>query len=426
MGELILKILAGVGALAIVWLVYKALTPEPVEQLPESLSDPDLPPDSEDFALAFAVNLNAPLVRGNRLVLLRNGVEIFPPMLEAIERARESVNFLTFIYWTGDIAERFADALAGAARRGVEVRVLLDYVGSRPMSEALLEQMRDAGCEVARFHSLQWYALRRLNNRTHRKVLVVDGEVGFTGGVGIADEWTGDAEDPDHWREDHFRIEGPLVHELQGAFTENWRQATGEVLSGPDLLPPLERAGRVTVVPLLATPRGSISRISFAYWLSLHAARTSVNITTPYFVPDPPLKHLMMAAARRGVAVTLLVPNEHNDRRIVRWAAQSFYPELIESGVRVFEYQPTMIHVKRVTVDGTWGIIGSANFDNRSFNLNYEIALAISDAEFVGELDRCLESDLERARQITLDEAKGRFVLARARDHAVLALREQL
>lgn len=426
MGELILKILAGIGAVAIVWLMYKALTPEPLEQLPQSFSDPELPADSEDFAVALAVNLNAPLVRGNRLVLLRNGVEIFPPMLEAIEAARESVNFLTFIYWTGDIAERFADALSGAAKRGVEVRVLLDYVGSRPMSDKLVEQMVEAGCEVARFHSIQWYALRRLNNRTHRKILVVDGKLGFTGGVGIAEEWSGDAENPDHWRDDHFRIEGPVVHELQGAFTENWRQATGEVLSGPDMLPQLERAGPVTVVPLLGTPRGSISRISFTYWLSLHAARTTVNITTPYFVPDRSLKQVLMDAARRGVDVTLLLPNEHNDRRIIRWAAQSFYPELIECGVRIFEYQPTMIHVKRVTVDGTWGIIGSANFDNRSFNLNYEIALAISDADFVGELDRCLEEDLERAREITLDEAKRRFVLARARDHAVLALREQL
>jgi cardiolipin synthase len=426
MTEWIVDILAGIGALAIVWMAYKAVTPEPVEQLPHSLSDPEIPTDSRDFAVALAVNLNAPLVTGNRLVLLRNGVEIFPPMLEAIERARESVNFLTFIYWTGDIAERFADALADAARRGVDVRVLLDYVGSRPMPDSLVDQMVDAGCLVARFHSVRWYALRRLNNRTHRKILVVDGKLGFTGGVGIAEEWSGDAEDSAHWRDDHFRVEGPVVHELQGAFAENWRQATGEVLSGPEMLPPLEREGPVTVVPLLGTPRGSISRISFAYWLSLHAARTTVNITTPYFVPDRPLKKVMMATARRGVDVTLLVPNENNDRRIVRWAAQSFYPELIECGVRIFEYQPTMVHVKRVTVDGTWAVIGSANFDNRSFNLNYEIALAISDAEFVGALDRCLERDLERAREITLDEAKRRFVLARARDHAVLALREQL
>jgi cardiolipin synthase len=192
------------------------------------------------------------------------------------------------------------------------------------------------------------------------------------------------------------------------------------------MLPPLLREGPVTVVPLLGTPRGSISRISFAYWLSLHTARTTGNLTTPYFVPDRRLKEVVMATARRGVDVTLLVPNENNDRRIVRWAAQSFYPELIECGVRIFEYEPTMIHVKRVTVDGTWGIIGSANFDNRSFNLNYEIALAISDSEFVAELDRCLESDLKHAREITLDEAKNRFVLARARDHVVLALREQL
>jgi cardiolipin synthase len=426
MDEITLKILEGIGVAALLWVLYKILTPDPREELPAHISRENLSPGQPELDVALASNLNAPVVRGNHLELLTNGDEIFPPMLRAIDSAAESVNFLTFIYWQGEIARQFADALSRAARRGVQVRVLLDFVGSRPIRSEWVDRMRDAGCRVAWFHPVQWYALRRMNNRTHRKVLVVDGKVGFSGGVGIAEEWTGNAQDPEHWRDDHYAVRGPVVRQIQGSFTENWRQATGEILAGPEMFPEIPEAGSSSVVPLLGTPRGSISRISFAYWIALHTAARRVTITTPYFVPNRPMKKALMAAARRGIEVILLIPGKHNDREVVRWAAQSFYSELLEAGVRIFEYEPTMLHVKRITADGAWALVGSANYDNRSLNLNYEIALAVSDREFCRQLDEALESDLERSREVTREEADTLPLLAKLRNHLVLALRQQL
>ena len=426
MDEITLKILGGIGVAAVLWALYKILTTDPRKELPDHLSRENLSPGLPEFDVALASNLNSPVVGGNHLELLTNGDEIFPPMLRAIDSAAESINLLTFIYWQGEIARQFADALSRAARRGVQVRVLLDYIGSRPIRPEWVDQMREAGCRVAWFHPVRWYALRRMNNRTHRKALIVDGNVGFTGGVGIAEEWTGDAQDPDHWRDDHFAVRGPVVRQIQGSFTENWRQATGEILAGPEMFPEIAEVGSSSVVPLLGTPRGSISRISFAYWIALNTAARRVTITTPYFVPNRSMKKALMAAARRGIEVILLIPGKHNDRKVVRWAAKSFYPQLLKAGIRIFEYGPTMLHVKRITADGAWALVGSVNYDNRSLNLNYEIALAVSDEEFCRHLDDSLESDLERSREVTREDAENISTVAKLRDHLALALRKQL
>jgi cardiolipin synthase len=415
--------LSAVGAMALLSWCYRALVPEFPDVAPDRLSNSD---DHRTEAADLAAHLDVPLVEGNRIELLVNGDEIFPAMLSAIEEAEQSINFLSYIYWEGDIAVRFADALSAASRRGVDVRVVLDAAGAHRMDPALVARMENAGCVVAWFNPVRWYSLSRFNHRTHRKVMVVDGRVGFTGGVGIADEWTGDAQDADHWRDDHFRLDGPVVRYLQGAFVENWRQATGEVLGGPKVFPEIEPAGDTRMAVINTGPAGATSEIGFSYWLMFHGARERIDVATPYFVPDPDLELGLMEAARRGLAVRLLVPNDYQDSRLVRYASQTWYRELLEAGVRVYEYQPTMMHVKAVSVDREWAIVGSANFDSRSFEINFEIAVAVFDEPFVAKLDASFEEDLLRAREITLEDLERRSWMEGARNQLARMLREQL
>ncbi|HJU86133.1 MAG TPA: phospholipase D-like domain-containing protein [Gemmatimonadota bacterium] len=420
----ILYPLAAVGAIALLYAIYGLGTAEPVDVLPDRLSS--APSRDFDLPSTVAANLDAPVLVGDRIELLENGNQIFPPMLSAIRGAEQSVNLLTFIYWQGDIARQFAAEMSGACRRGVEGRVLLDAVGAAKMDEALIEEMRAAGCIVAHFHPPRWNELRRMNRRTHRKVLVVDGRIGFTGGVGIAEEWTGAATDPDHWRDDHFRIEGPSVRHIQGAFAENWREATGEVLVEERFYPEATQAGDTRAVPVLGAPGGTVSDIAFLYWISLQAARERVWIATPYYMPDPDLQSAIEAAARRGVRINLIVPNDLNDSSLVRWASRTHYRSLLEAGVRIFEYQPTMFHVKAVTVDGDWAVVGSANFDNRSFELNYEVMLAIEDSVLVSKLNRSMRADVRESREITLKDVEEWSLLERARNRLATLLREQI
>lgn len=421
----LIQALALIGFLALAWMLYSSLVPQASETPSDHLTA-GLSAESLDSSVTLAANLDAPLLQGNRVELLVNGTEIFPPMLASIRQAKTSVNILSYVYWTGDIAVAFADELSAAARRGVEVRVLVDAYGGRKMEPALVEQLKEAGCHFAWFHPLRWYSLNRVNNRTHRKVLVVDGRIGFTGGVGIASEWSGDAQGPAHWRDDHFRIEGPAVRYLQGSFAENWRQASGEVLAGDRMFPPLEAAGTARIVPLNAAPAGPVSDIAFVYWVLFHSARKKIRIATPYFVPDPELELGIKRAARRGVEVTLLVPGPHQDSALVGYASQTYYRRLLEAGVRIFEYQPTMMHAKTATVDDTWAVIGSSNFDSRSFSLNYEIAVAVYDQPLVDSLRASFDEDLEHSKEITLADVENRSIFARMRNHLALLLRAQL
>jgi len=416
--------LAAVGALSIVVWIYGLVTPGFADVAPDRLTVGE---GEHGPAEVLSAHLGAPLLEGNRVELLVNGVQIFPAMLDAIDAADQSINLLTYIYWEGDIAQEFAAALSAAARRGVKVRVVLDAVGAATMDRGLIDQMTGAGAEVAWFNPVRWYRLGRFNHRTHRKVMVVDGRVGFTGGVGVAAEWTGDAQSADHWRDDHFRFEGPMVRYLQGAFAENWRQSTGEVLSGTLLFPDIAPAGDIRMAVINSGPVGATSEIGFTYWLMFRGARERIYVATPYFVPDPDLEIGLEEAARRGLDVRLLVPNHHHqDSRLVRYASQTWYADLLRAGVRVYEYQPTMMHVKAVSVDREWAIIGSANFDNRSFIINFEIAVAVFDAAFVKELDDTFEQDLREAREITLEEVEGWSLMVRARNHFARMFREQL
>lgn len=395
-----------VGGLAALWVGARYLLPRPIDVAPERVSI-DLDADTPNMVDTLAAHLNAPRLDGNRIELLVNGDRIFPPMLDAIRNARTSINLLTFIYWRGEIATTFADELAAASRRGVEVRVLLDAFGAKRIEDSCLDTMRQAGCTVAWYHPLKWKSLRQLNQRTHRKILVTDGRTGFTGGVGIAKEWTGDAEDAHHWRDDHFRLEGPVVGYLQGSFAENWREATGEVLAGDEMFPRLEHAGKAEVVAINADAGTRYTDIALTYWILFHCARDRISISTPYFAPDPNLELGLHEAARRGVQVTLLIPGPHQDSRLIRHASRTHYRALLEAGVRIHEYQPTLLHTKSVIVDGKWALIGSSNFDNRSIRLNYETALAVVDPPLVEKLAATFAADLERAEQITLETLEG-------------------
>ncbi len=422
MKRLVVRGSIAVGTLALVAWIYYMLASEFMDVPAERFSEGSRHGQAE----ALAAHLDVPLLDGNQVELLVNGVQIFPSMLSAIENAEESINLLSYVYWTGDIAKQFADALAAAARRGVEVRVVLDAVGAQSIEPALIEKMQSAGCEVAWFNPVRWHSLTRFNSRTHRKVLVVDGRIGFTGGVGIAVEWTGDGGDADHWRDDHFRFEGPVVRYLQGAFAENWRQATGEVLIGPREFPDLEAVGEARMAVINTGPVGATSEIGFAYWLMFHGARERIFVATPYFAPDPDLDIGLTDAAQRGLDVRLLVPNDHQDSRAIRYASQTWYRDLLLAGVRLYEYQPTMMHVKTVSVDRTWAIVGSANFDSRSFEINFEIAVAVFDAAFVEALDASFEEDLRHAREITLQEVDSWSRWVRTRNQLARLLREQL
>jgi cardiolipin synthase len=383
---------------------------------------------SEGFLRAVEALTQAPVTRGNRAEILINGDRIFPAMLDAIGAAQRTINLLTYIYWRGEIGSRVADAVCERASAGVSCRVLLDAMGSIKMDPELIDRMDDCGVRVSRFRPPKPYAIRRGNNRTHRKVLIVDGRIGFTGGVGIAEEWTGDAQDPGHWRDTHVRVEGPVVRGLLGSFAENWLEATGEVLAGADDLPELEPipGERAAMLAIRSSAGVGDTDVETVFFLTIAAARRSIDLTSAYFAPRPAFLHALADSARSGVAIRVLVPGPHIDKDIVRHTARSVYGQLLEAGVRVFEYQPTMLHAKSLVVDGAWSTVGSANFDNRSFQLNDETVLGVQDEAFAAQLTETFEHDLERSTEITLDTWRSRPLIDRPREVAARLLRREL
>lgn len=380
-----------------------------------------------EFLRAVEALSGAPISHGNDVELLINGDRIFPAYLRAIREAERSVNLLTYAYWRGDIAHEVADAICERARAGVECNVLLDWLGSVQMEGALIERMGAAGAKVRRFRPVRPYALRRLTNRTHRKILVVDGRVGLTGGVGIAEEWTGDAQDPEHWRDTHVRVRGPVVRSLQGAFAENWLEATGEVLTGEGHLPELEPLRDGAPMQVVRSSAGvGDTNVEALYFLAVASARRSLDLTSAYFAPRPAFTHAVAEAARRGVAVRILVPGPHIDKPVVRVSGRAVYEELLEAGARLFEYQPTMLHAKTLAVDGAWASVGSVNFDNRSFQLHDEATLCVQSERFVTGLAEAFEADLRRAEEVDLARWRQRPPAHRLRERSSTLLRREL
>jgi cardiolipin synthase len=360
------------------------------------------------FMRVMGTLLGPPVAKGNRYRALRNGEQIFPAMLEAIGRAERSISFETYIFWSGDIGRRFADALAERARAGVKVHVMLDWVGSQKMDDALLEEMRKAGIEVRKYHRPHWSDLGRLNNRTHRKLLVIDGRLGYTGGVGIAPPWTGHAQDPEHWRDTHFELEGPAVAQMQAVFMDNWVKATGKVLHGPDYFPAIEPAGEGLAQVFSSSPSGGSESMQMMYLLSITAAERSIELSSSYFVPDELALRALVAARKRGVKVRIITPGPHIDAETVQKASRALWGPLLAAGAEIYEYQPTMFHCKVLVVDEFLVSAGSTNFDNRSFRLNDEANLNIYDAAFAREQVAIFEDDLTHSRRVSYEEWRER------------------
>jgi cardiolipin synthase len=360
------------------------------------------------FARTMNSLLGPPLVDGNQVTTLLNGEQIFPAMLDAIASAKRTINFETFVYWRGETGDRFADALVDRARAGVKVNVIIDSVGSDKVDHQALKRFKDAGVKLVMYHALKWYSVnltfaQRLDNRTHRKLLVVDGRVGFTGGVGIADEWNGNADALDHWRDTHYRLLGPAVAQLQAAFADNWTESTGLVLQGDEYFPELKPAGTQPAQVFKSSPTNGSESMQLMFLLSLAAADANVRMASAYFVPDKLTTEALLAARRRGARVQIIVPGKNIDVKVVRSASRAKWGALLTAGVEIYEYQPTMFHCKQLIIDDRWVSIGSANIDERSFRANDEANINVLDQVFAAEQIKVFEEDLKRSRQITYD-----------------------
>jgi cardiolipin synthase len=357
--------------------------------------------DDPQFRREMGVMLGPAIVPGNKVGALQNGDEIFPAMLAAIRSAKKAITFETYIYWSGHVGQEFADALSERAKAGVRVDVTIDWAGSISMDQKQLAEMQQAGVRVERYRPLHWYTISRLNNRTHRKILVVDGRVGFTGGVGIGDPWQGHAQDPDHWRDIHFRVEGPVVAQMQAAFNDNWIKTSGEVLNGVDYFPPLEPAGDMDAQMFLSSPASGAESMHLMYLLALAAAEHSIDLEAAYFIPDELISKALIAARKRGVKIRVLLPGKNTDSDAARMASKAAWGPLLQAGVEIYEYNPTMFHNKMLIVDHLLVSVGSTNFDLRSFQLNDEASLNVYDPTFAHAMTEVFEKDLEPTTRYT-------------------------
>ncbi|WP_035242116.1 phosphatidylserine/phosphatidylglycerophosphate/cardiolipin synthase family protein [Acidovorax sp. JHL-3] len=409
------------GALVLLALNFTAGEKKVQQQLPRLYSTA-----SPDFERALGSLLGPGIVGGNGVTELLNGDQIFPPMLAAIQGAKKSITFETYIYWSGDIGKQFADALSERARTGVRVHVLLDWVGSAKMDESYLTEMKEAGVQIEKFHKPHWYNLARLNNRTHRKLLVVDGQVGFTGGVGIAPHWMGNAQDPDHWRDSHYLVRGPVVAQMQATFLDNWLKVTGKVLHGELYFPPIAPAGAQKAQMFSSSPSSGSESMQLMYHLAITAAERSIDLSVAYFVPDELTQKHLMDALARGVRVRFITPGEHTDTDTVKAASRATWGPLLQAGALIYEYQPTMYHCKVMIVDQLLVSVGSTNFDNRSFRLNDEANLNVYDAAFAKRQTEVFEDDLKRSRRVTYEEWLNRPLREKAHEKLTGWLRSQL
>jgi len=378
------------------------------------------------FRRSMGALLGPQLVGGNRVDTLINGDRIFPAMLEAIRSAKKTITFETYIYWSGDVGKAFADALTERAKSGVKVHILLDWVGSQKIKAEYLQQMEDAGAEIRKYHPPRWYNINKLNNRTHRKLLVVDGRVGFTGGVGIADEWSGDAQDEDHWRDTHYRLEGPAVAQMQAAFVDNWTKVSGVVLHGEPYFPSISESGGLPAQIFMSSVEGGAESMHLMYLLSIAASRRSIDLAMAYFVPDELASQALVAALKRGVRVRIITPGKETDAALVRSAGRATWGPFLQAGAQIYEYQPTMFHAKVLVVDGEWVSVGSTNFDTRSFRLNDEANLNVLDHDFAQRQLADFEKDLKRSRRVTYEEWANRPWTAKVTDHFLAIFNSQL
>jgi cardiolipin synthase len=353
------------------------------------------------FLRAMGVILGPAHVGGNRIDVLLNGDAIFASMLSAIRAAKKTITFETYIYWSTTIGHEFAEAFAERAGAGVRVHVLVDAFGSERIDTEDIKKMQQAGVEFQKFNPIEWYHLSRFNNRTHRKLLIIDGSIGFTGGVGISDEWRGNAQDSKHWRDTHFRVEGPVVAQMQSVFMDNWIKVTGQLLHSADYFPALEACGTRSAQVFSSSPAGGSESMELMYLLAIAAAEHSIHISNAYFIPDTLSINALVSALERGVKVQTLTPGKHIDNVMVRDASRSRWGVLLKAGAEMYEYQPTMYHCKVMIVDEIFTTVGSTNFDPRSFGLNAEANLNVYDAEFATAQIKNFQNDLAHSERLS-------------------------
>lgn len=376
---------------------------------------------------ALEVLTGVPATGGNDVTILRNGVEIFPAMLNAIHESQRTVDFLTFVYWAGDIGRRFAEAFIEAAQRGVRTRILLDSIGARLIDNDLVDDMTAAGCDVRWFRPVEAGKLGEVNHRTHRKVMIVDETISFTGGVGIADEWDGDARNENEWRDTHFRLEGPGTDGLRAAFIDNWAETEAAIFDpGIDRFPVQPRDGSTTLQVVTGAAETGWSDIATLFRVLVTLAERRLRITTAYFNPDELLIELLAGAARRSVEVEILLPGPHADKRFAQLSSENTYETLLEAGVRIWNFQPSMLHAKILTMDGRIASVGSANMNHRSILLDEEVNLVVFDRDFTGELDAHFDDDLERSIEISPERWAERGAAQKAKEAVIDKVKDVL
>ena len=382
------------------------------------------------FFPTIEAHTDAPIVGGNRIEILLNGDGTFPVMLKDIKSAKSTITFMQYFVEPGALTRELAETFAERCRAGVSAHILLDDHGT-DMPADDVATMKDAGCHVERFRRIEapaivlWWKLLRYNYRSHRRILVIDGRIGFTGGYGISDDWTGDGRTAGHWRDTNVRVEGPVVKYLQSAFTESWVETTGEALGGEGYFPTLERVGNVPAQIVRSSPLGGSFQNYMLYLLSINSAKKSILITNPYFIPDENMTAVLVKAAQRGVRVVVLTPGKI-DSRLTYTASRAHYGPLLEGGIKIFEYQAALLHAKTMVVDGVWATVGSTNLDNRSFALNQEINLTVYDSGFARRLEEIFEEDLKYSRPITYEEWKSRSLYERVVEFFAFPIKEQL
>ena len=381
--------------------------------------------DPEFFGSALALSDPVPIA-GNKIELLANGDQYFPAMLQPIHAARKTVNFATYIFESDEIGHQFRDAFCERAAAGVEVRVLLDGIGSGwSLDNSDVRMMQKAGCKFSYYHPTASWRVDRTNRRSHRRLLVVDGRVAFTGSAGFSRKWAGHAQDKDHWRDSQARIEGPLVAKFQWAFEEHWVKTFGETLSGAGHFPALTEAGDLKA-QLIASHSFSMAPVPLVQATAFAAAERRIWITNPYCTPTDDQVDLLVKAVQRHVDVRLMLPGVNNDQPLTKSAGRAAYGRMLEGGVKIFEYQPTMIHTKAMVVDGLFSMFGSSNFDSRSSEINEELDVVVYDEKFSREMEAVFEKDLEQSREYTLQEFKNRSLWERATEWLMLPFRSQL
>jgi cardiolipin synthase len=391
---------------------------------PVTLGEPAFYPTLEAYT-------DAPIMAGNRIDVLLNGDETYPVMLRDIKSARQTITFSQYLYEGGSLGRQFAEAFAERCRAGIRADILLDSHGSGSTPAEIIALMRDAGCRVEYFHRVEAPAvifpwkLLDYNYRSHRRILVIDGRVGFTGGYGIADSWSGDGRTAQHWRDTNARIEGPAVKFLQAAFAESWLQTTGVAIGGEGYFPALHSVGSTFAQIVRSSPAGGSFQIYMLFLITINSARKSILITNPYFIPDDVITEALTKAAARGVRVIVLTPGEI-DSRLTYTASRSHYGPLLLGGAQIFEYQTALLHAKTMVVDGTWATIGSTNFDNRSFALNEELNLTVYDAALARRLEEIFREDLQHSKNITYEEWNSRGIFERLFEIFTFPVKEQL